>query len=239
MSSQKGSEQYVKGPGIKDYLQVIQTMKETAHKEGVKYIEISSKKLHEEVSPEHATMPTCCQAIYKLMLEGDEILRRPKGQTGFGSHLDVRFYTDNLENRAPVFPAKKRGRPAKDQELRMQEKLLKSNRTTESLIQLVTLWLSERGWQTQVEKNIIEARKEEQRWLINVQGSKRGRKQPLPVKLNSILKEIEDEEAQYSIAFNDSTMYRKQWNELPKVLKSKLNMSVLLADKVGNIQEVK
>lgn len=214
-------------------------MKETAHKEGVKYIEISSKKLHEEVSPEHATMPTCCQAIYKLMLEGDEILRRPKGQTGFGSHLDVRFYTDNLENRAPVFPAKKRGRPAKDQELRMQEKLLKSNRTTESLIQLVTLWLSERGWQTQVEKNIIEARKEEQRWLINVQGSKRGRKQPLPVKLNSILKEIEDEEAQYSIAFNDSTMYRKQWNELPKVLKSKLNMSVLLADKVGNIQEVK
>lgn len=229
----------MKGPGIKEYLQVIQAMKNEAHQEGVKFIEISSKKLHEQVSANHATMPTCCQAIYKLMLEGDEIIRRPKGQTGFGSHLDVRYYTDNLENRAPIFPAKKRGRPAKDEETRLQERLLKTNRNTESLIQLVSLWLQERGWQTFEDKNIIEARKEDQKWLINVQGSKRGRKQPLPVKLNTILKEIDDEEASYSIAFNDSTMYRKQWNELPKVLKAKLNMSVLLADKIGNIQEVK
>ncbi len=229
----------MKGPGINDYLQVIQEMKNKAHQEGVKYIEISSKKLHEQVSPEHATMPTCCQAIYKLMLEGDEILRRPKGQTGFGSHLDVRYYTDQLEGRAALFPPKKRGRPAKEEELRKAEQMMKNNRTTENLIQLITAWLAERGWETNVEKNIIEARKEECKWLINVQGSRRGRKQPLPVKLNAILKEIDDEEAQYSIAFNDSTIYRKQWNDLPKVLKSKLKMSVLLADKVGNIQEVK
>ena len=52
-------------------------------------------------------------------------------------------------------------------------------------------------------------------------------------------KEVDDEDAQYSIAFNYSLLYRKQWNDLPKVLKSKLNMSVLLADRVGNIQEVK
>lgn len=229
----------MKGPGIKDYIQVIDEMKKQANQQGVKYIEVSSKKLHEKVSPNHATMPTCCQAIYKLMLEGDEILRRPKGQTGFGSHLDVRYYTDNLENRAVMFPPKKRGRPAKDEELRQQQKYLKSNRSTESLVQIINAWLNERGWTTIIDKNKIEATKEENRWLINVQGSKRGRKQPLPVKLNSILKEIDDENAQYSIAFNDSTLYRKQWNDLPKILKSKLNMSVLLADKSGNIQEMK
>lgn len=229
----------MKGPGIKDYIQVIEEMKKQAHQQGVKYIEVSSKKLHEEVSPHHATMPTCCQAIYKLMLEGDEILRRPKGQTGYGSHLDVRYYTDNFENRTAMFPPKKRGRPAKDEELRLQQKYLKSNRSTESLVQIINTWLNERGWSTTIDKNKIEAIKEESRWLINVQGSKRGRKQPLPVKLNSILKEIDDENAQYSIAFNDSTLYRKQWNDLPKILKSKLNMSVLLADKSGNIQEMK
>lgn len=229
----------MKGPGIKDYIKVIEEMKKQANQQGVKYIEVSSKKLHEEVSPNHATMPTCCQAIYKLMLEGDEILRRPKGQTGFGSHLDVRYYTDNFENRAAMFPPKKRGRPAKDEELRLQQKYLKSNRSTENLVQIINVWLNERGWTTTIDKNKIEAIKEESRWLINVQGSKRGRKQPLPVKLNSILKEIDDENAQYSIAFNDSTLYRKQWNDLPKILKSKLNMSVLLADKSGNIQEMK
>lgn len=229
----------MKGPGIKDYLKIIEEMKKNAMNEGNLYIDISSKKLHEEVSPHHATMPTCCQAIYKLMLEGDEILRKPKGQTGFGSHLDVRYYLNHMDERKALYPPKKRGRPAKDEEAKLIEKSIKSNRTTENLIEIIQLWLNERGWKTSITKNTIEALKENRKWLINVQGSKRGRKQPLPVKLNSILKEIDDEDAQYSIAFNDSLLYRKQWNDLPKVLKSKLNMSVLLADRVGNIQEVK
>jgi len=46
------------------------------------------------------------------------------------------------------------------------------------------------------------------------------------------------EEALYSIAFNDSLSYRRQWNEYPKVLKDKLNFSVLLADKNGKINQI-
>ena len=79
----------MKGPGINDYLRILQQKKQEAHDRGEKWIEISSKELHQEVSPEHATMPTCCQAIYKLLYQGDDILQRPKGQTGFGSHLRV------------------------------------------------------------------------------------------------------------------------------------------------------
>ena len=79
----------MKGPGIKDYLEFIQQQKQQARQRGEKYIEISSKQLHEQISPEHATMPTCCQAIYKLLYQGDEILQRPKGQTGFGFFIDA------------------------------------------------------------------------------------------------------------------------------------------------------
>ena len=86
----------MKGPGIKDYLEFIQQQKQQARQRGEKYIEISSKQLHEQISPEHATMPTCCQAIYKLLYQRDEILQRPKGQTGFGSHLRVRYDVENL-----------------------------------------------------------------------------------------------------------------------------------------------
>ena len=106
----------MKGPGIKDYLEVIENLKLTAIKEGKTCIEVNSKQLHASVSPEHATMPTCCQAIYKKMLEGDEILQRPKGNTGFGSHLTVRFQLHDLANRQRMFPDKKRGRPAKSEE---------------------------------------------------------------------------------------------------------------------------
>ena len=128
----------MKGPGIKDYLEVIENMKVTAQKEGKAFIEVNSKELHANVSPNHATMPTCCQAIYKLMLEGDEILRRPKGNTGFGSHLTVRFYVEQLEERERMFPNKKRGRPAKSEE----EKLRKQN----GEIQRIYAILSNPGW---------------------------------------------------------------------------------------------
>ena len=171
----------MKGPGIKDYLEVIENMKVTAQKEGKAFIEVNSKELHANVSPNHATMPTCYQAIYKLMLEGDEILRRPKGNTGFGSHLTVRFYVEQLEERERMFPNKKRGRPAKSEEEKLADIKKKMKRNTEDLCNLIKSWLGEHGWEYIENKDFIEAHNESQRWVINVQGIKRGRKQTLPV----------------------------------------------------------
>lgn len=228
----------MKGPGIKDYLDIIEKKKVEAHKVGEAYIEINSKELHEEVSPDHATMPTCCQAIYKLMLEGDEILRRPKGNTGFGSHLTIRFYVEQLEGRERMFPNKKRGRPAKSEEEKLAARKAKMKRNTEDLCNLIKSWLDEHGWEYIESKEFIEAHNENKRWVINVQGIKRGRKQTLPVKLSEVIKHIDDTRTHYSMAFNDSLSYRRQWNEIPEAVKNSLNMSVILADKKGNIIEL-
>ena len=228
----------MKGPGIKDYLEVIENLKLTAIKEGKTCIEVNSKQLHASVSPEHATMPTCCQAIYKKMLEGDEILQRPKGNTGFGSHLTVRFQLHDLANRQRMFPDKKRGRPAKSEEEKLAARKAKMKRNTEDLRNLIKGWLNEHGWEYVENKDFIEAHNENKRWVINVQGINRGRKQPLPVKVSEVLKHIEDTKTHYSIAFNDSLSYRRQWNEIPEAVKNSLNMSVILADKKGNITEL-
>ena len=231
----------MKGPGIKDYLEFIQQQKQQARQRGEKYIEISSKQLHEQISPEHATMPTCCQAIYKLLYQGDEILQRPKGQTGFGSHLRVRYDVENLEHREVMFPPKKRGRPAKTEEQKQREKMLKTSRSTEDLRRVLVAWLKERGWQTEESASKIRATRDQLTWIIEVQGTHRGRRQPLPSKINSVLRDIDEDSAttRYSVAFNDSSTYRKQWSEIPRIVKNKLNVSVILADKSGNIQEVK
>ena len=231
----------MKGPGIKDYLEFIQQQKQQARQRGEKYIEISSKQLHEQISPEHATMPTCCQAIYKLLYQGDEILQRPKGQTGFGSHLRVRYDVENLEHREVMFPPKKRGRPAKTEEQKQREKMLKTNRSTEDLRRVLVAWLKERGWQTEESVSKIRATRDQLTWIIEVQGTHRGRRQPLPSKINSVLRDIDEDlsTTRYSVAFNDSSTYRKQWSEIPRIVKNKLNVSVILADKSGNIQEVK
>ncbi|MDE6476373.1 MAG: AT hook domain-containing protein, partial [Erysipelotrichaceae bacterium] len=225
----------MKGPGIKDYLQVLYTKKEEAMARGLRYLEVNSKELHAEVSPQHATMPTCCQAIYKVLLEGDAITQSPKGTTGFGSRLTVRYDLENMDARNRMFPSKKRGRPAKTEEEKLAARKARMRRNTEDLCNLIKSWLSEHGWEYIENKDYIEAHNDKERWLINVQGIKRGRKQTLPVKLSEIMKRMDDPATRYSIAFNDSISYRRQWNEIPDSLKKRLKMSVILADKKGNI----
>lgn len=228
----------MKGPGIKDYLKVLEDKKQEALKQGLSTIEINSKELHGEVSPKHATMPTCCQAMYKLLLEGDEIIQRPKGSTGFGSHLTLRFQLEDIHQRRQLYPSKKRGRPAKSEEEKLASRKAKMKRNTEDLTNLVKSWLDEHGWEYVENRGFIEAHTDTKKWIINVQGIKRGRKQTLPVKLSEVIKHINDVNARYSIAFNDSLTYRRQWNEIPETVKERLNMSVILADKKGNIVEL-
>lgn len=228
----------MKGPGIKDYLAEIQKRKEAAIEQGEQYLELSSKALHGDISPLHATMPTCCQAIYKEMLEGDEIIKRPKGTTGFGSHLSVRFNLVDLASRPRLFPDKKRGRPAKSEEEKVASKKGKVKRNTNDLIELISGWLINNDWDVDSERDFIQARKNDEVWVINVNGMKRGRKQTLGMKLSEIIKNIQDTNVHYSMAFNDSISYRRQWSEIPNAVKLGLNMSLLLADKKGNISKI-
>lgn len=228
----------MKGPGIKDYLEAIILKKDNAVRGGMDYLEVNSKELHAELSPRHATMPTCCQAMYKLMLMGDDIIKRPRGNTGFGSHLTIRYDLKAVEERDVMFPEKKRGRPAKSDEEKRLARKAKMKHNTEDLTALVKAWLNEHGWEYSEKKDYIEAHNIESRWLINIQGMKRGRKQTLPMKLSEVIKKIDDVETKYSIAFNDSLTYRRQWQEIPEIVKSKLNMSVILIDKKGNLNEI-
>ena len=118
---------------------------------------------------------------------------------GFGSHLTVRFQLHDLANRQRMFPDKKRGRPAKREESKCSTKS-KDEAKYRRFAYLIKGWLNEHGWEYVENKDFIEAHNENKRWVINVQGIKRGRKQPLPVKVSEVLKHIEDTKTHYSIA---------------------------------------
>lgn len=227
----------MKGPGIKDYLYALETKKREAKEAGLEEVEISSKTLHQEISPNHATMPTCCQAMYKVCLEGDEIIKTPKGTTGYGSHLVIRYSLNDLD-RIQRFPNKKRGRPSKTMEEKMASKKAKMKRNTEDLNNILKVWLDEKGYTYSEVKNDLIASNGERKWIIHVQGVKRGRKQTLPNKISELITRMEDDDTYYSMAFNDTNLTRRQWNEISKVVKDQLKLSVLLADKQGNIFEL-
>lgn len=227
----------MKGPGIKDYLYALEEKKRQAREAGLEEIEISSKSLHQEISPHHATMPTCCQAMYKVTFVGDEIIKTPKGTTGYGSHLIIRFKTDETD-RVQQFPNKKRGRPSKSAEEKLAAKRAKMKRNTEDLNNLLKSWLNEQGYTLSEDKNELIADNGTKKWIINVQGIRRGRKQTLPNKISELITRIEDGNTYYSIAFNDTNLTRRQWNEISNVVKEQLKLSVLVADKQGNIVEL-
>ena len=227
----------MKGPGIKDYLEVLKQRKEEAIANGDEFMIVNSKELHSEISGNFATMPTCCQAMYKQMLEGDEIMQKPKGETGYGSHLTIRYDLRDMEKRGSYFEEKKRGRPMKSEEEKIKAKRLKQGLTAIDLTEICTAWLSNRGWDVTSDNGKLIARKEDEKWVIDIHGMKRGRKQSLPAKMNDILRQMEDGNTRYSMAMNDSLSYRRQWNQIPHVVKEKLNVSVLLADKKGNVVE--
>lgn len=228
----------MKAPGVKYFYDAIEAMKKQAHKEGRKYIEVNSKELHAIVSPNYNRMPTCCQAIYKQMLDGDEILSRPKGNTGFGSYLTVRFYVEKLEERERMFPDKKRGRPAKSKEEKLAAKIAKKKKNTKELQELVKKWLGDHGWKTTEDEDFIIACNKNRHWVINIQGEKKGKTETLSAKLIEVLKHMDDTSTYYSIALNDSIVYRRLWKEIPETVKNSLNMSIILADKKGRIKEL-
>ncbi|MEG1066787.1 MAG: AT hook domain-containing protein, partial [Erysipelotrichaceae bacterium] len=97
----------------------------------------------------------------------------------------VRYYLDDLD-RNPMYPAKKRGRPAKSEEEKLMNRKIKLKKNTADLSRIVTSWLEENSWEYCEEKDNIIATHEGNKWVINVQGIKRGRKQTLPVRLSEV-----------------------------------------------------
>ena len=61
-----------------------------------------------------------------MMLEGDEILQKPKRDDGFWFSSYYMFHLNDLETRGRMFPEKKRGRPAKSEEEKTSRKKSKN-----------------------------------------------------------------------------------------------------------------
>ena len=105
-------------------------------------------------------------------------------------------------------------------------------------------WLNANGWASQVawgkKSGIdIDARRGQERWIIEVKGP--GSRSAMRVNyfigiLGETLQRMNDPDAQYSIALPDLQQYRKLWERLPELAKSRTTISLLLVSKEGSIE---
>lgn len=228
----------MKGPGIKEYLEYLTALKQTAHDEGKEYIDVSAREVHAFLSPAGSTSATCCQAMYQLMFIEDEVLQYPKGQSGFGTRLKVRYFVGSLENRELKFPPKKKGRPkTPEEQVKMKRMTTADNKTADELKELVCKWLDDDGWTITNEGEELLAVKDGVKWLIRAEGLKRGRRAPLIDRLFKFVESITDEDVKPSLVLNDSAKYRREWREMTPFLKHKLNVTLILVTKKGKVIE--
>ena len=229
----------MKGPGIQVYLMEIEKRKQDALTNGLEYLDITSKNLHGDLSKEQLTVPTCCQAMYQKLLKGDQILQLPKGKTGFGSHLTVRYYLHDLDTREVMMERKQRGRPRK-YDTETERPSFRKSWKTENLIEILSEWVEDQ--EATIDKTdedmIYATKKDGTKWIIEVHGAKRGRKSTLIHKFNHLFTEYEEDNIHYSLVLNDMESYRRQWEAIPNKVKNKLNLSIIVAGKKGLLEEL-
>lgn len=78
---------------IESIKKVICDMKQVARDEGLDYIEVTSKQVHDIVggySNGNTRYPSCCRAMYAVMIDGDEIIHTTKSE--LSSTIIIKYY---------------------------------------------------------------------------------------------------------------------------------------------------
>ena len=113
----------------------------------------------------------------------------------------------------------------------------------DQLKKILKAWLTRQGWNVEVawgkQHGIdIEAFREQERWIIEVKGP--GSRQPMRVNyflsiLGELLQRMTDEHSTYSIALPDMPQYRRLWERLPTLAKTRTEISILFVNPDGEV----
>lgn len=105
-------------------------------------------------------------------------------------------------------------------------------------------WFESNGWDVEVAwgkvRGIdIQARRAEERWIIEVKGC--GSRDAMRVNyflavLGETLQRMDDPTAQYFIAFPDLPQFRRLWDRLPTLAKDRTKIGALFVDRTGAVE---
>jgi hypothetical protein len=111
--------------------------------------------------------------------------------------------------------------------------------------QILEVYLASQGWSTEIAWGFthgvdIEARQGLKRWVIEVKSLDTAH--PLPVNsfvsaLGEVLQRMDEADCKYSVAFPDLEQFRRLWERLPALAKSRNGITALFVSPAGNVIE--
>lgn len=204
------------GTKINEYKDYIENSKRIAKKEGKEYIIVSAKVLHNELSKEGPTMPTCCSAMLQEMLEGDVYVSYPETPSGFSTHLVIQYYLYDMDKRKLMNPPKIRGR----KKLRNDDEL--------------ELWLKDKNCQYSKTCDIYQVALPKGSWIIYSTNPQTDEINDCILKL---MNKLNDDTCKLSLFCSNGSSVFKKWKSVPKGMKKKLNITMIVINRNGCIKE--
>lgn len=212
-----------------DYVTAIEQAKNEAKMKEKTYIDMIAGELHKEVNDgKYPTLPSCCAAMKKCMLENDEILVDPKTKSGFSNKLTIRYYVNDLQSRKQLFPDKQRGRK--------KGTSVPKNNKLKSQKQIIEDWLNEYhlGYIFDGKYNSFTVFGENGLWLIQTHYEK-----SFDEDFMSMLYQKTDEIEKCSIFTDVKKDTLQKWKLLSKTTREKLNFTLITLGNKGKINELK
>lgn len=199
----------------KEYCDYIEHMKQQALAGGVEQLIVSARNLHNQLSTSVPTVPTCCNAMKSMMLEGDQYINNPRTNCGYSINLVINYDLHDMQHRKVLYEPKKRGRK-KAKKFSLDE------------------YLHRNEMEYSVKKNIYKVKQEEGTWFIYVPSNK---EEQLDKMLFEIFMVVNEGGCKLSILSKSNKKLMRDWDKISHGIKTKLNMSLILIDHSCNMKE--
>lgn len=201
---------------IKTYYEYIIQAKEAAIAEGKTSIIICAKDIHQVLSPEIPTLPTCCCAMRSLMLEGDTYITTAETTTGYSLKIKIEYFLHDLDTRPLLYPPRKRGR-----------KPIHARQSLE-------IWLTEHSFLYFKKGAYFHVHTNQGLWLIYVADSESDN---VDTCIIGLLHKMNNLTYKISLCSLSSSPILKKWNSFPAIVKNKLNLTIVILNSDGAINE--
>lgn len=201
---------------VVDYCQYITKLKLEALETGRDHICLSARDLHKSISVEMPTVPTCCSAMKSMMLEGDIYIQNPITSCGSSINLVIQYNLQNMEQRSRLNIPKKKGRKRKVQ------------------LSPLSVWLDSHAFPYKKSGNLYQVELTQGTWIIYAVTRHESDFNKVFIKS---LHSISNNYYKLSISSPKNKELKRGWEKAGKVMKNRLNLTLLIFDDKGTIKE--
>lgn len=218
------------GIKVKDYITEINRERQEALQNNKADIIIKAGDLHARCGDKKTpSLVQCCSAMKQCMLAGDEIICNKENKTGASVALTIKYHLQDMDNRDPAMPLKKRGRPAGAKN-KHKEHIPFNGMIEDEINRTVEGWMKKEHMRYESFEGIFKINDTYGLWIIAKYKEESDNERFL-----NTLRLIKDDTHKCTVVFRDIKSSREFWNKMSEEVLYRLNLTALFVADNGTV----